>query len=1133
MPRTLAQVIQPSIRALTRDKGEVYFLEGRVFQAASTATRFDAQVRGTRRYDVHLAIADRRLTVACTCPFFIDRREPCKHIWAAALAADADGTLEVPVGVRFGRADADEEAGEDPDGLDERPPARPLGKARNPQPPFAPWQRFLASVAPQPDAPLPVPALVTGELIYVFNPARSRRTDGVLIELMVRVRKKSGEWGQPRPVGLSRADIASLPDDRDRDILYAVAGANSPYGYSAGFVPGQSPGAPLPGVVLLNPTLELDLLPRLCATGRLLLQDADGPTAARLAATQDRSETLSPIAWDATPTAFVLRITGEPGGGYRVDGEFRRDTGTLPLSAAAFVGSRVVLWPNDNDDHAAATPVFTPLDVGGAERWLHQLVHEGPVVVPASARETLISTLALADLSHVECPPSLRLPHREGKPRPSVRITRFDDGRYGRYAGRPDRVDVTLTFVYGDAAESAVADAWDRQPVVMSAGTHGDGHIVWRRDAEAERAAIDRLQTLGVRRLTDWGTQRQRLDLAVSQLPALVRTLIAEGWRVEAEGRLYRPAVTTNLEVRSGIDWFELHGDVDFGGVRATLPALLAAVKRGAEFVQLDDGTLGLLPEEWIARQERIASLGVADSDFVRFETSQVALLDAWLETQPQVSVDETFARARAEVAHFEGITPLDPPLTFTGTLRPYQRDALGWFAFLRRFGFGGCLADEMGLGKTVMVLALLEQRRLERQMAGEPDQPSVIPSVIVVPRSLVFNWRQEAERFTPALRVLDLTRADRQAAMSQIHEHDVVLTTYGTLRRDVGDLKGIVFDYVILDEAQMAKNARTTTAKAARLLRGAHRLALSGTPVENRLSELWSLFEFLNPGMLGALSAFAPATGRRQPDDDALHLVARGVRPFILRRTKEQVAPELPPRTEQTLYCDLEPAQRHLYDDLRDHYRASLLGRIDQVGLAKTKMHVLEALLRLRQAACHPGLLDPARVDDPSAKLDLLMPRLQELVDDGRQAIVFSQFTSLLALLRRRLDEAAITYEYLDGQTRDREERVARFQSAASPLFLVSLKAGGVGLNLTAAEHVFLLDPWWNPAVEAQAIDRTHRIGQTKPVFAFRLIARDTIEEKVLQLQASKRALADAIVRADEGLLRDLRREDLELLLS
>jgi SNF2 family DNA or RNA helicase len=353
-------------------------------------------------------------------------------------------------------------------------------------------------------------------------------------------------------------------------------------------------------------------------------------------------------------------------------------------------------------------------------------------------------------------------------------------------------------------------------------------------------------------------------------------------------------------------------------------------------------------------------------------------------------------------------------------------------------------------------------------------------------------------------------------------------------LRRDIGHLKDVEFDYVILDEAQAIKNATTTSAKAARLLRAKHRLALTGTPVENHLGELWSLFDFLNPGLLGSASIFNAAGEYGQgADPEMLEVLARGLRPFILRRTKDQVASELPARTEQTLYCELEAPQRALYAELRAHYRASLLGTIGPDGLPRKKLQILEALLRLRQAACHPGLVDPARASEPAAKLDVLLPRLRELVEDGRKAVVFSQFTSLLALLRQRLDEAGLIYEYLDGKTRDREARVKRFQTEDCPLFLISLKAGGLGLNLTAAEYVFLLDPWWNPAVEAQAIDRAHRIGQTRPVFAFRLIARDTVEEKVLELQAGKRQLADAVVRADRSLIRNLRREDLELLLS
>jgi SNF2 family DNA or RNA helicase len=434
-----------------------------------------------------------------------------------------------------------------------------------------------------------------------------------------------------------------------------------------------------------------------------------------------------------------------------------------------------------------------------------------------------------------------------------------------------------------------------------------------------------------------------------------------------------------------------------------------------------------------------------------------------------------------------------------------------------------------MGLGKTVMVLAMLEARRLD------PSRPQR-PSLIVLPRSLLFNWESEAARFAPGLRLLDFAHADRHEAVGAISDADLVLTTYGTLRRDAPTLQQHHFDYVVLDESQAIKNAETATAKAVRLLRADHRLALTGTPIENHLGELQSLFDFLNPGLLGrgGVLDLTGATGR-DPQQHVARL-AKGLRPFFLRRTKEQVASELPPRTEETLCCELEGEQARIYRELRHHYRQTLLQKIDRDGLAKSKLQILEALLRLRQAACHTGLLH-ARVtgsNGSSAKFDLLLPRLAELVDEKRKALVFSQFTSLLALLRQQLDAEGIAYEYMDGQTRNREERVTRFQTDAScPLFLISLKAGGVGLNLTAAEYVFLLDPWWNPAVEMQAIDRTHRIGQTKPVFAYRLVARNTVEERILELQSRKRALADSILQAESGGLRSLQREDLEQLLS
>jgi SNF2 family DNA or RNA helicase len=354
-------------------------------------------------------------------------------------------------------------------------------------------------------------------------------------------------------------------------------------------------------------------------------------------------------------------------------------------------------------------------------------------------------------------------------------------------------------------------------------------------------------------------------------------------------------------------------------------------------------------------------------------------------------------------------------------------------------------------------------------------------------------------------------------------------------MRTDIADLCQREFDYVILDEAQAIKNADSQSAKAARLLKGKHRLAMTGTPIENHLGELWSIFEFLNPGMLGTAGVFKRHTsGSAASDDSSRGLLARALRPFILRRTKAQVVQDLPAKLEQTLYCDMEPAQRKTYEELRAHYRTALL-RKGEADLNRSKIEVLEALLRLRQASCHPGLIDPTRAADPSAKLEMLLPQLAEVVDEGHKVLIFSQFTSFLALVRERLEAEGIAYEYLDGRTRDRAARVERFQSDPEvPVFLISLKAGGLGLNLTAADYVYLLDPWWNPAVEAQAIDRSHRIGQTQRVFAYRLICRDTVEQKILELQQKKRDLADAILNADnQGMIAGLTRDDLEFLLS
>jgi len=1152
MSRTLASALRSFVSAPSRRRGEAYVRDGRVAVVLSTPEVFSAVVRGTRRYDVTLTLAADRLKASCTCPYFTDTLDPCKHIWAAILTADRDRVFDVPHEIRLDTDEVAPTPDEIADVLDElagddgsfRPPAHARGRLPGPQrlsvsqrmkeywaerrrasapepreapaprprpePPPA-WQTFLSQVRPPVVVAPATRAPLTGELIYVFDPARAVAAGGLLVELMTRDRKKSGAWARPRPFALNRRDIAGLPNQGDRRVLDAVCGAEPSHGPAGYGWSGYAGSLPVPSTFVLSHTLQRDLMPRLCETGRLLLRVAPNAVDPRA------DPMLVPIVWEPEAATFHVQITRDASAGYTIRGAIRSGGLDRAFSEALFVTGALILW---GPREAGGSPRFASLDTGGADRWMAQVLSTGPVTVPASHAAELTEALATAGIAGVEAPDELKLETRTEPPQPQLRITRPGADLRHRHYGPRERLSASLSFRYGGHD----VDAWSAQTVIVDY----ERRVAWRRNSDAERTAIGRLQSLGVRRLADWQTGRTLLDLADTLLPTLVRVLLSEGWRVEAEGKLYRQPGAIALDVRSGIDWFELHGSVDFEGQRAHLPALLAAAKRGDAFVALGDGTFGLLPTEWLAGSGRLATLGSPDGDHLRFAPAQTALLDAWLATEPAVTTDEAFARAREQLASFDGIAALDPPPTFRGVLRDYQREALGWFAFLRRFGFGGCLADEMGLGKTVMVLAALDARRTER--AGTPGRPSLI----VVPRSLVFNWQQEAARFAPGLRVLDFTAGGRRDTLDRIGQHDVVLATYGTLRKDIAHLKDVAFDYAILDEAQAIKNSRTSTAKAARLLKADHRLALSGTPIENHLGELGSLFDFLNPGLLGATSIVAGgALAGRTVDDETLALLARGLRPFILRRTKEQVATELPARTEQTLYCDLEPPQRALYNELRDHYRAALLGKVAAVGLGRSKLQILEALLRLRQAACHPGLIDPARAAESAAKLDMLLPRLQELAEDGRKVLVFSQFTTLLGLLRTRLDEAKLTYEYLDGRTRDRQARVERFQQGPCPLFLISLKAGGLGLNLTAAEHVFLLDPWWNPAVEAQAIDRAHRIGQTRPVFAFRLIARDTVEEKVLELQATKRRLADAIVRADESLIRDIKREDLELLLS
>jgi superfamily II DNA or RNA helicase len=1123
----LSAVLSRQVSSQSRARGHAYFISGAVRSLTVQNGIIQATVRGSQLYNVWLEPAGDLLHASCTCPYFIDSDDICKHVWAVILSAEAQAVPLLSPGV-----DPDDVVLEplipddydfDLDVEDERgwkPAIPPVARTAAPAPRLAPqppppWRTLIDTVAATTPSTSPLrPRLASAQLLYVVDVAATNTSGALVIELMTRDRKANGDWGKPKPAKVTPADVAALPDLAEREILQRLSGARGHLDWG-GY---NSFGQELCRMEVRG-ILVTDVVPRACATGRCMARisaPAVPPALSETRILRPSVPSLAPLTWDArAPWSFAIGVShvpAESNGGYAIEGWLRRDDERMELADALALLPDGVLFTRT---HAAG------LDHGGAFTWLHALRRTGRVTVPAGARDELADALLPLGPVLTAVPDDLRVETVAGQPRPHV--------RFRPTPLRSDRLTAELAFEY----EGTLVAPESPRAIVRAAGAPR----AIRRDVDAERRAMDVLVERGVRSEWNYHKGEPALQLPSTQLPRVVRQLLGDGWHVEAAGRTYRrPGGAPSLQVASGIDWFELSGNVTYDDQQASLPALLAALDRGEQFVTLDDGTVGLLPEEWLRKHAPIARLGSREGASIRFNASQVALLDSLVAAQPDASWDETFTRARAELRTFDGIRPLNPPATFAGTLRGYQCEGLGWLLFLQRFGFGGCLADDMGLGKTVMVLALLAGRR-----DAQPDADRR-PSLVVAPRSVVFNWRQEAARFTPGLRVVEYAGSGRTTIRTQFGDHDLVLTTYGTLRRDAAHLAGISFDYVVLDEAQAIKNASSVSAKSTRLLVARHRLALSGTPIENHLGELWSLFEFLNPGLLSTAPAFERAGAGRRMDDDAIAMLARGLRPFILRRTKDQVAPELPAKTEQTLYCDLERPQRALYDQLLSHYRRTLLGespsnglgRSAVLGTGKAKLQILEALLRLRQAACHPGLIDKRRSNEASAKLDVLVPRIAEAVAEEHKTLVFSQFTSLLTIVRARLDEAHVPYEYLDGRTQDRQSKVERFQQdPACRLFLISLKAGGLGLNLTAAEYVFLLDPWWNPAVEAQAIDRAHRIGQTRHVFAYRLIARDTVEERVLELQRQKRGLADAILSADSRLLRDLRREDLELLLS
>ncbi len=1178
---------RPEFLSGDRERGELLSRQNRVELTVVGQDGAMAIVEGSAGDDYIVGVdfrkvRNKQLGMHCDCPRFEDGYH-CKHLWAVFKKLDSEyeilssgirtlaffeidvTTLDVgskrekrrspPTPVLSNKDRILELIRRRRDAKSHAPTNRPQPQAVPTKPTSSTWKQTLHKIGIQAtqsavvNSASQIPTEAFGDAVwrqqhwFVLSLANETNQRVLQLDVMRSTRKTDGQWSKPTPCVVATRQVRTAVDANERAAFSVLLQATNPYSsYSRD---SES------GTFGVNADLLEESLRVLHATGRFAWKLGDSRFF-------EDARVFRSVSVDGTPWRMRLALSPHPDKGSQLilAAQLQRDDESIPLTRlmlASDAGYAIVQHETSrptldvkmvrdsdrservsdervSDERATSeqTPdtidasiiKIDPASAAGLRAWQQT----GQLTVPNRSLNTLFAELAQSH-SHVDIAidPALEV----------IQATAISCGRclLHQQQSKSGTFDASLFVRYQDcdlSFDDPTLWWWDAAQKRLT-----------RRSDVSERALLATIpiDAFRVDDLASYGyglpsTPQPSLAVPRERFIEVVETLRGAKWEVLAEGSPIRIATDFNISVSSGTDWFDLSGEADFDGITASLPQLLAALRSGNHTFVLDDGTLGMLPEAWLKKFAGMQASGEITEDGIRFSRTQALLLDAMLGEQDNVRRDRSFTEFCDKLKSFTGIAPADPPDTFVGELRPYQQLGLGWFEFLREFRFGGCLADDMGLGKTIQVLSLLEDRRTRKLKKKETRKPSLA----VVPKSLIFNWIDEARKFTPDLHVLNYTGTDRTERLAEAMQDsasplDLILTTYGTLRRDAAELRETEFDYVILDEAQAIKNPQSQAAKASRLLRGEHRLAMTGTPVENHLGDLWSLFDFLNPGMLGA----APRMAQLPDDEDRQRIthVSQSLRPFILRRTKAQVLTELPEKVEQTLACEMEPKQRKLYAQLKEHYRLHLSKKVEELGLKRSKIHVLEALLRLRQAACDPRLINPD-CGVTGAKIIHLMEQLEEVIGEGHKVLVFSQFTKLLALVRQEIDAREWPYEYLDGKTNNRSEHVKRFQEDDDcKLFLISLKAGGNGLNLTAADYVFILDPWWNPAVEAQAIDRAHRMGQSKSVMAYRMICEDTVESKIIALQQSKRDLADAIINQDKSLISNLTADDLQQLLS
>lgn len=1124
---TLLQAItRPDMERMFPDaflsRGEKYFREGRVekMEFPKDGEVISGLVRGSgaNAYRVYIRLARRtegKVTVSgeCTCPIGFN----CKHVVALLLSAQ---TFAIQDAALFHAPDKPPAPGTSPVDSEVALPQE-----------FTRWLLELEQATHPSADPDACPDGVSQRLLYVINLDNRYQTPWLEVHFFSSRLLKTGGFGKATQhhglIGPYNREAPRYCTGRDRDILTAF---NLQYlsGNTRQGLFGES-GA--------------RLLPEMLATGRCFWKTVDS---APLIHGEKRSaqpgwvmdeQGLQKLVFDISPPARALPLCPP----WYVD-EKTGVCGALETGLPDAVALRLL--------EAPPVPGHLAASVGAA---LAKRLPIGKNLAPQA-----VTVRKFNDIVPQPClrlfSAELPLIHRRG------RYTR------GLYSMENEIADLArLEFDYDGSRVGP--DSRETELIQR----HGAELRQIARHPQLEREHVETLTRQGFSRLKYCGRYASNkfddalvldddededawLEFSLHEIPSLQ----ARGWRVEMDEsfRFNFAEVegwTATVEEGGGNDWFGLELGIQVNGQPVNLlPVLvnmirefpdqfdvrslaqMADVDEAATFTgRLPDGRLLSLP---VRRVRGILSVLLelydkeANPERLELPLAQAARL---LELEEAATGlrwmgGERLRELGKKLRDFQGVQPVPVPAGLKTDLRGYQQDGLNWLQFLREYGLAGILADDMGLGKTVQALAHL----LVEKEAGRMEAPCLV----VAPTSLMFNWQHEAEKFAPSLRVLVLQGALRKQHFETIQDYDLVLTTYPLLPRDKDVLTAQAFHYLILDEAHIIKNPKSQATRIVHQIQARHRLALTGTPLENHLGELWSLFHFLMPGLLGDSRQFVRLFRtpiEKQSDGERRMALSRRVAPFLLRRTKAQVAGELPAKTEMIRYCELGGAQRDLYEAIRVAMHEKVRQEIDRKGVNRSQIVILDALLKLRQACCDPRLLklpSPKRVNE-SAKLELLMSLLPEMLEEGRRVLLFSQFTSMLDLIEQELAKHKIDYLKLTGDTVDRATPVKRFQNGEVPLFLISLKAGGVGLNLTAADTVIHYDPWWNPSVENQATDRAHRIGQENPVFVYKFIAEGTVEEKIVRLQEKKRDLALGVLEGGAREMAALTAEDLSSL--